>query len=97
MPSRIVLECRPPRLAICKRFPWEYVGQLITGFPDESRPEANGMDAVSFPDGKKLVSKAGQQFRHLPRNRLIHTQLVNHRQHLHAKEAGVYPLDDLRP
>ena len=59
VPSWIILECRPPRLAICKRFLWEYVGQLITGFPDESRPEANGIDAVSFPDGKKLVSKAG--------------------------------------
>ena len=58
-PSRIILECRPPHLAICKRFPWEYVGQLITGFPDESRPEANGMGAVSFPDAKKLVLKAG--------------------------------------
>src|SRR6478672_13481791 len=59
VPSRIVLECRPPRLAICKRLPREYVGQLIAGFPDEGRPEADGTDAVSFPDGKKLVSKAG--------------------------------------
>src|SRR6478672_12352627 len=38
VPSRIVLECRPPRLAICKRLPREYVGQLIIEFPDERRP-----------------------------------------------------------
>ena len=47
------------RLAICKRFPGEYVGQLIAGFPYEGRPEADGTDAVSFPDRKKLISKAG--------------------------------------
>ena len=27
--------------------------------PDEGRPEADWTDAVSFPDWKKLVSKAG--------------------------------------
>ena len=59
VPSRIILECRPSRLAICKRLPLEYVGELIAGFPDKSRPEANATDAVPFPDGKKLVSKAG--------------------------------------
>jgi hypothetical protein len=59
VPSRIILECRPPRLAICQRLPREYVGQLVAGFPDEGRPEADGTDAVPFPDGKKLVSKAG--------------------------------------
>ncbi len=59
VPGGIILECRPPRLAICKRFPWEYVSQLIAGFPDEGRPEADGTDAVPFPDGKQLVSKAG--------------------------------------
>ena len=26
VPSRIILECRPPRLAICKRIPREHVG-----------------------------------------------------------------------
>src|SRR6478752_2119497 len=26
VPSRIILKCRPPRLAICKRLPWEHVG-----------------------------------------------------------------------
>jgi hypothetical protein len=26
VPSRIILKCRPPRLAICKRLPREYVG-----------------------------------------------------------------------
>src|SRR4029077_7712484 len=31
------------------------------------------------------------QLGHLPRNRLIHTQLVNHREHLLAREAGIYP------
>ena len=36
-----------------------YVGQLVAGFPDDGRPEADGTDAVPFPDGKKLVSKAG--------------------------------------
>src|SRR6202040_777096 len=77
VPSRIILECRPLRLAICKRLPREYVGQLVAGFPDKGRPEADGTDAVPFPDGKKLVSKAGLQLGHLSRNRLIHTQLVN--------------------
>ena len=51
MPSRVVQERRPPRLEIGQRLPLEDVSQLVAGFSDKGRPEANRMDTVLFPDG----------------------------------------------
>jgi hypothetical protein len=44
----------------------------------EKEPRASTTDPEAR-DGKKLVSKSGQQLGHLPRNWLINAQLVNHR------------------
>ena len=38
---------------------FNWVLPLSARCPNEGRPEADGTDAVPFPDGKKLVSKAG--------------------------------------
>src|SRR5208337_1227681 len=76
MPVRVVLERRPLRLTIRKRFPGEYVRQLVARFPDNRRPETDGANAVFFPDRNSLISKPSQKLGHLARNRLIYAELV---------------------
>src|SRR3984893_15216847 len=78
VPGRVVQERRPPRLEIGERIPLEDVSQLVAGFPDKGRPEADRMDTVLFPDGRKLVPKPSLQLRHLARNSPIHPKLMNH-------------------
>src|SRR3954452_19228377 len=86
VPGGVVLERRPPRLAVRQRLPREHVGQLVAGFPDEGRPEADGTDAVLFPDGNGLVPEAGQQLGHSARDRLVDAQLVDHRKDLRERK-----------
>src|SRR5260370_15516722 len=57
VPSRVVQERRPPRLEIGQRLPLEDVSQLVAGFPDKGRPEADRIDPVLFPDVRKLFPK----------------------------------------
>src|SRR5258705_3383006 len=80
VPSGVVHECRPRRLEIGQRLRLEYVSQLVAGFPDKSRPKADRVDAVLFPDGRKQVPKPGLQLRHLARKSLIHPKFINHRE-----------------
>jgi hypothetical protein len=55
---QVILECRPPLLAISQRLPREYINHLVAGLPDEGRAEADDMDALLFPNGKKLLEFA---------------------------------------
>src|SRR5882757_11259332 len=80
VPSRVVQERRPPRLEISQRLPLEDVSQLVAGFPDKGRPKADRMDAVLFPDGRKLVPKPSLQLCHLARSSLIHPKFIDHRE-----------------
>src|SRR5882757_477483 len=71
VPGWVVQERRPLRLELGHRPPLEDVSQLVAGFSDKGRPEADRLDAVLFPDGRELVPEPSLQLRHLARNDLI--------------------------
>src|SRR5882724_9432938 len=92
VPSGVVHECRPRRLEIGQRLPLEDVSQLVAGFPDKSRPKADRVDAVFFPDGRKQVPKPGLQLCHLARKSLIYPQFINHRENPLRKTHSLTPV-----